>query len=353
MNRLGNQLLAVACLWATITVGQGITAAEYFWDSDPGAGNGTAMTAQDGNFGDALEAILLETSTLPSVGPHVLGIRARDINNTWGPVFSTVVVVEPSLVNAPEIRVSLAEYFWDTDPGAGSGMAMVAFDGNFNAALEQILVEATALPAPGAHVLGMRARDANNAWGPVFRVVVDVMQGAVSFPEIRISAAEYYLNDDPGEGAGTPMLASDGNFDAALEAIRGGGIPVPVLAGPNVLYLRARDPNNNWGPSFGIVVSIDTTITGTVSVPEFMDDRHVVLLPNPAINGDGFLVRLSEAMGVVRVLLVDAGGRQVAEHHFQGGNELRVPLHGLAGGMYHVGVLPRDGRATWRKLLVH
>ena len=353
MRTLGNLLLAtVLCvpLWGNA---QGVTAAEYFWDSDPGAGNGTAMTAVDGNFGDALEAILAETTTLPTTGAHTLGIRARDANNTWGPAFTTVVVVEPSVSTVPEIRVSLAEFFWDTDPGAGNGTAMVAFDGNFDAALEQVLVETSTMPAPGPHVLGMRARDANNTWGPVFRVVVDVLEGAVSFPEIRISAAEYYLNDDPGPGAGTPMLASDGNFDAALEAIRGGGIPVPVLAGPNVLYLRARDANNGWGPSFGIVVNIDTTITGTVAVPEFHDERSVVLLPNPAAGGDGFTVQLSSAVGEVRVLLVDGGGRLVAEHHYHGGTELRVPLGGLAHGMYHVGILPRDGAATWRKLLVH
>lgn len=346
-------LLAAALLCSTTLVGQGITAAEYYWDSDPGAGNGTPMAAVDGNLSDALEAILLETATLPAQGPHTLGIRVRDANNNWGPVFTTVVVVDPSIVTAPEINVTLAEYFWDSDPGAGNGIPLLAFDGNFDAALEQLLLETNTLPATGAHVLGLRARDANAAWGPVFSVVVDVMEGAVSFPDINLTAAEYYLNDDPGPGAGTPMLASDGSFDMALEAIRGGGIPVPVLAGPNVLYLRARDANNNWGPSFGIVVNIDTTITGTVEVPEFVDDRTVVLLPNPARNGDGFLVRFSSPMADVQVLVMDAGGRQVAEHHFQGGTELHIPLNGLATGIYQVGILPREGRATWRKLLVH
>lgn len=354
MNRLGNIVMAVSLLCSTTLVGQGVTAAEYFWDTDPGVGNGTTLQAVDGTFGQALEAVLAETSSLPPLGPHKLGIRVRDVNNNWGPVFTTIVVIDPSIITAPDIQVTVAEYFWDNDPGQGNGTAMLAFDGNYNSALEAIVAVTATLPPVGAHVLRMRARDANNTWGPLFSVVVDVMPGVVSFPEVKVTAAEYYLNDlDPGPGNGTPMVAVDGNFNTALEALRGGGIPAPVIAGPNVLWLRARDANGNWGPSFGIVANIDTTIAGTVDVPEFVDDRSVVLLPNPAMSGDGFMVRLSEAKGEVRVLLVDAGGRQVAEHQFQGGAELLIPLNGLATGIYHVGILPRDGRATWRKLLVH
>jgi hypothetical protein len=330
-----------------------ITVAEYFWDTDPGAGNGLPMLAFDGNFNSALEQVMVETTTLPSVGSHVLNIRARDANNAWGPVFSAVMSIEPSIFTAPEINITVAEYFWDNDPGAGNGLPMLAFDGNFNSALEQVMVETATLPAVGSHVLGMRARDVNNAWGPAFRVVVDVLNGAVSFPEIRITAAEYYLNEgDPGPGNATPMIAVDGNFDGALEAMRGGGIPAPVNAGANVLWLRARDASGAWGPSFGIVVNIDTTIAGTVDVPEFVHDRNVVLLPNPTTAESGFIIRFSEASHDVRVVLMDAAGKQVAEYRSTSGGDLHVPLSGHARGMYHVGIFQHDARPVWRKLLV-
>jgi len=354
MNMLRNILSTVALCCSVALVAQGITAAEYFWDTDPGAGNGLAMSAVDGNFGAALEQVLAETSTLPTQGPHTLGFRARDVNNNWGPVFSTVVIIEPSLLTAPEINITLGEYFWDTDPGAGNGLPMVAFDGNFNSALEQVMVETATLPSVGSHVLGMRARDANNVWGPAFRVVVDVLNGAVSFPEIKVTAAEYYLNEgDPGPGNATPMIATDGNFNGALEAIRGGGIPAPVNAGANVLWMRARDANGAWGPSFGIVVNIDTTIAGTVEVPEFVDDRSVVLLPNPTTAASGFTIRFSDASHDVRVVLMDAKGRMVAEHRFAASNEVLVPLADLATGLYHVGIHYREGPPKWRRLVVH
>lgn len=353
MNTLRNILTTVALCCSVALAAQGITAAEYFWDTDPGVGNGLAMSAVDGNLGAALEQILAETSTLPAQGPHTLGMRARDVNNNWGPVFSTVIIVEPSLLTAPEINITVAEYFWDTDPGAGNGLPMLAFDGNFNSALEQVMVETSTLPAVGSHVLGMRARDANSAWGPAFRVVVDVLNGAVSFPEIKITAAEYYLNEgDPGPGNATPMIATDGNFDSALEAIRGGAVPAPVNAGANVLWMRARDASGAWGPSFGIVVNIDTTIAGTVDVPEFVDERSVVLLPNPTSAAHGFTIRFSEVVSDVRIVLIDASGKQVAEYSSVSGNDVYVPLGIHAPGMYHVGIFQREGKPVWRKLMV-
>ena len=347
-------LFAALLLTASITVmGQGVTAAEYYWDNDPGAGNGIAMQALDGGFGQAVEAILLETSALPAVGPHTLGIRVRDANSNWGPTFTTVVVVDLAIANAPDIEVTHAEYFWDNDPGAGNGTAMLAFDGNYNDALEAIMLETATLPAVGIHLLHIRARDANNAWSAPFRVIVDVMPGAVSFPEIKVSAAEYFVDTDPGEGNGTPMLAVDGNFGSALEGLRGGAIPV-VEAGVNVLWLRARDANGAWGPSFGIVANIDTTVTDiTTAVPAFADTRDMVLLPNPAGAESGFIIRFSEMHGDARVVLVDAAGRTVAEHHASAATQLEVPLQGITPGVYQVGVHFREGRPEWRRLVVH
>lgn len=353
-RKMIRNLLAALLLPASIAaMGQGVSAAEYFWDNDPGAGNGTAMQAFDGDFGQAMETILLEAATLPTVGSHTLGMRARDVHNNWGPLFTTVVVVEPSIVAAPDIEVTSAEYFWGSDPGAGNGTAMVAFDGNFNDAIEAIVLEASALPAIGAHVLHIRARDANGAWGPAFSVVVDVLPGVVSFPEVKVAAAEYYVNDDPGAGLGTPMLAVDGNFGSALEGLRGGGLPV-VEAGVNVLWLRARDAHGAWGPSFGIVANIDTTVTDiTTAVPAFADTRDMVLLPNPAAAEGGFIIRFSEMHGEARVVLVDAAGRTVAEHRASAAMQLEVPLQGIAPGTYHVGVHFREGRPEWRRLVVH
>jgi hypothetical protein len=343
-------LTALLALCLGTAHAQRVANAEYFWDTDPGAGLASPMNALDGAYDAALEAIFMETSTLPGIGAHTLGIRVKDQQNNWGPTFTTVVVVEPSLVTAPEIKITQAEYFWDTDPGQGSATPMIAFDGNFNDALEAIGAETSALPTTGVHVLHVRSKDAVGAWSAPFRVVVDVVGGVVTFPEIRVAAAEYYVNDDPGPGNGTPMLAVDSDFSAALEALRGGGIPVPVIAGVNVLWLRAKDVNDAWGPSFGVVVNIDTTITGTVGVPTLLA-IDMQLWPNPTQANEGFTISFDRAVGQVQVRVLDASGRVVHEQRAQHERRIPVMLPGTAPGVYHVGVFV-DGVPRWERVVL-
>lgn len=239
-----------------------VTTAEYFWNTDPGQGNATAMLAFDGNFNQAIETALANMASLPQTGTHKLSIRVRAANNSWSPLYSTVVQVQPTLPANRPVSVSAAEYFWNTDPGQGNATAMLAFDGNFNQAIETALANLSSLPATGNHKLSIRVKDATNNWGPVFSTVVQVQAPLAAPRPVRVSLAECYFDTDPGTGNGTPMLAFDGNFNQAIETLTGGNLPTPVTAGWHALYIRVRDGAQNWGPAFGVVVEIDTTIGG-------------------------------------------------------------------------------------------
>ncbi len=345
-------LLATLCVLCLGTAfAQRVDNAEYFWDTDPGVGNALPLGATDGAFDAAVESLLLQTGTLPAVGAHTLGIRVKDQQNNWGPTFTTVVEIAASAVGLPDIQVTQAEFFWDSDPGAGNGTPMLAFDGNYNGALEAIALETSTLPAEGEHVLHVRARDTNGAWSLPFRLVVEVLGGTVTFPEIQVSAAEYFVDIDPGPGLGTPMLAADNAFDAALEALVGGGIPVPVTAGVNVLWMRVKDIHNAWGPAFGVVVNIDTTITGTVGEdPPVTNDPR--LWPNPARAEDGFTITLDRTADLVQVRVLDGAGRIVKDIRAQREQRFAVALPGVAPGVYHVSVIV-DGVPHWERLVLH
>lgn len=237
-----------------------VSLAEYFWDTDPGQGNATLLLAFDGAYDQALETVFQSGIALPSVGIHKFFMRVHDAENHWGPAFSTIVNITPSLLSIRQIKVSTAECFWDNDPGFGNGIAMLAFDGAYNEAVEVLIKNGINLPANGIHKFNVRVRDAENKWGNTFGVVVDITPSLLTSRAIKIIAAEYFFDVDPGNGNATPMLAFDGNFNSAIESIKGGNIPSPVLMGKHVLYLRVKSASGQWGSKFGIVVNMDIDI---------------------------------------------------------------------------------------------
>lgn len=87
-----------------------ISQAEYFWDTDPGTGNGTPVLAADGTFDDVAEQISQTDIATPGVGLHKFCIRIKDNTGVWGPVFTNIIEVQ-SNEGFTKIAVSQAEYF--------------------------------------------------------------------------------------------------------------------------------------------------------------------------------------------------------------------------------------------------
>jgi len=231
-----------------------INQAEYFWDTDPGQGNGTAVLAADGNFASAFEQLSKTGIAAPSAGLHKFNIRVKDNTGAWGPVFTNVINVT-QLVTSTVVSISQAEYFWDTDPGQGNGTAVLAADGNFASAFEQLSKTGITAPAAGLHKFNIRIKDNTGVWGPVFTNVINVSSLVTSTP-LAISQAECFWDTDPGQGNGTVLLAFDGNFNSAFEKVFNAEVAVPQTAGLHVFNVRIKDNTNVWGPVFKNVISI-------------------------------------------------------------------------------------------------
>ncbi|MBL7939783.1 MAG: T9SS type A sorting domain-containing protein [Flavobacteriales bacterium] len=152
----------------------GVQQAEYFWDTDPGPGNGTPMSAADGAFNNVIEAIMAQAPLPSPVGAHRLGVRSKDQDGAWGPLFSIVVDIWPNFTTWPDVHLQNAEYFFDDDPGLGQGTPMLSADGAFDNVIETVRGAAIPPVQEGIHVLRMRAQDLQGEWGPVFSVVVNV-----------------------------------------------------------------------------------------------------------------------------------------------------------------------------------
>ncbi|HRG88472.1 MAG TPA: hypothetical protein PLW44_05585, partial [Chitinophagales bacterium] len=226
-----------------------IRAAEYFWDTDPGYGNGTALLVFDGNFNEALEQVYKNTTTLPAAGIHLFNIRVRDSENNWGALFKKAVQLGDVVTTPRLLTVKTAEYFWDTDPGYGSATTLLAFDGNFNEALENVYTNTALLPGTGLHLFNIRIKSENNTWGPLFKKPVQLGDVLTTPRLLTVKAAEYFWDTDPGYGSANTLLAFDGNFNEAMESVMTNNATLPVH-GMHLFNIRIKSENNTWGPLF-------------------------------------------------------------------------------------------------------
>lgn len=129
-----------------------IVAAEYFIDTDPGVGNGTAFTVSPAEDSIVVN-VGVPTGALGG-GYHTLYVRARNSNGVWSQYEGRTFFVKPTII--------AAEYFVDKDPGAGNGTPIPVTPGE-----DSITVSAGVIPTcidSGRHLLFIRTKDNNNTW---------------------------------------------------------------------------------------------------------------------------------------------------------------------------------------------
>jgi hypothetical protein len=138
-------------------------------------------------------------------------------------------------------NINRLEYYIDADPGFGNGTAVT-----FTAA--STINEAFNIPlssvGDGFHFVGIRAKNDANKWStvvmrPFFK---ERIVGAAS-PFGLVTAMEYFIDNDPGFGSGTPVsftpatTTTDFVFVAPLTT---------VSNGMHWLSVRAKDNANKW-----------------------------------------------------------------------------------------------------------
>jgi carboxypeptidase T len=73
-----------------------------------------------------------------------------------------------------------------------------------------------------------------------------------------VNAGQYYVDVPPwAGGTAVAMTATDGNFNSSSELIRALNVSTTGLSpGVHKIYIRARDANNNWGPTAVVNLTI-------------------------------------------------------------------------------------------------
>ncbi len=226
-----------------------ILAAEYFFDTDPGAGLGTPMNI---SAADTAEYYTGFSVTGLTIGFHNVYIRVMDTFHRWSlhrqeSFYIHEIPAAIPVANQPPITSS--EYFVDLnintkpDPGVGNGTTVPLTPGDmvdvsFGYPVDTLLV--------GIHYIAARVIDQGRKWSnsmPGTFYIYDTTRRNVETIQPPILAAEYFLDTDPGVGNGNPLSVTPGD-----QVTWDGGIPMGATSlGTHNLYLRVKDSGKKWG----------------------------------------------------------------------------------------------------------
>jgi hypothetical protein len=314
-----------------------ITAAEFFVDTDPGVGNGTAVAVTPG--ATVTFTTNINTTSL-SAGFHFAAFRTRDAEGKWGLYETRGFYISTATANVGNIVA--AEFFIDTDPGAGSGTAITIVPGTM---VTFVATVPTTSLAPGFHFAAIRTKDAEGKWGlyEARGFYITTQSNNVG----NIVTAEYFIDADPGVGNGSAITVPNAatiNQDFILN------IPVGTTNGQHLLAVRFRDADGKWG-----LFDFDTIdVSGVVLPLQFLQfeaykNQQQVLLKwktSEEVNTSHFEVERSfngvDFINIGRVAAQNRPGTH--EYTFTD----RQPRKGL--NLYRLKQVDVDGRSEYSRI---
>ncbi|NUO20426.1 hypothetical protein HUU59_13350 [bacterium] len=241
-----------------------VLAAEYFFNQDPGAGNGVSLAITPG--AEISVTASLDVDALAN-GLNTLYLRVLDDRGLWSLADSRQFYKLSLNPSQPDIVA--AEYFFNQDPGAGNGISL-AVAAAPNIAISE-LIDISSLPY-GLNSISLRTRDSRNLWSMAASRVFYTLPDFSGTSDQLLADAEYYVNVDPGPGNGIPFLPEDGAWDEDVEEVSESIAGIPI--GRHVLGVRFRDNRGQW--------------SGTV-IDSFVVGPLLTILPQspPVLNWQG------------------------------------------------------------------
>jgi hypothetical protein len=313
-----------------------ITAAELFIDSDPGVGNGTAITPI--SSGNTVSFTTPIPTTSLATGFHFLAIRTKDNNGQWGLYESRGFYISTAASNATDITA--AEFFVDNDPGVGNGTVITPITSG-NTVSFTTSIATTAL-APGFHFLAIRTKNNSGQWGLYESRGFYISTATTNMPDM--TAAEYFIDTDPGVGNATPISIPAGQtFSQALPLL----VPIGTSQGNHFIAIRFKDADGHWG-----LYDFDTiTVSGTIpviglSLMAQKREQKIALqwFTLSEYNSSHFeLERSNDGLRFEKITQVAAAGSSNSRRDY--GYIDAMPLNG--NNHYRIRQVDRDGKAAY------
>ena len=249
-----------------------------------------------------------------------------------------------------QLNITRVEYFIDTDPGFGAALSIPV------AAAPDIADFSVSIPlasaTEGFHNLFLRSLDANGNWSVTNKTA---FYKTVFSALPNILKAEYFIDADPGFGAGNniPVTASSNLQDRSVVIPLAG-----VSDGFHNVYIRSLDANGRWSvtnkmafyktvsralpnivkaeyfidtdPGFGAATSITVTASGNI-------DDGSVIIP---------LTGVSDGFHNVYIRSLDANGRWSVTNKMAFYKTMSSALPNIVKAEYFIDTDPGFGAAT-------
>lgn len=211
-----------------------IISGEWFVDTDPGVGNGTAYAFTPGIISSA--TISVPTTGLAQ-GTHIFYSRVKDNSGRWSHYEQSYFYIFDNTSSSSSIAAG--EWFIDTDPGVGNGTAFTPTAGVNSSTAFSI---PTAGVSSGFHTLYIRVKDNLGKWSHYEQAYFYILDNT-STPSTSFVRGEYFFNNDPGLGNGT-------NFSVPNQSsITGLPISIPSTGlpdGDHTVSVRLLDNMGKW-----------------------------------------------------------------------------------------------------------
>jgi hypothetical protein len=299
---------------------------EYYFDTDPGYGLGTAV-ALPATPGTTLTNLPFTVSLAPlTAGFHTLFVRSRAGGSKWSQTYRQILYREPVTSATPLPALAGAEYFVDADPGYGAGTAVAITGGGANAAGVAFTVGLSGV-APGFHSLSVRSKDALGNWSQTYRQIFYVEPPTTTAPPANLAAVEYFVDTDPGYGLGSSAPITGGGTNATGVSFSVGLGTLPV--GFHTLFYRVKDAAGKWSQTQDRLF--------------YVDDRTVANVPN--INKAEYFFDTDPGYGLGVDVPIATPATNLTNLN------LLADASALAIGQHRLFVRVRDANGNWSQVL--
>ena len=220
-----------------------ITAAEYFWDTDPGLGNGTAISLTDVNTDSSWANVAAPAGAL-AAGMHKLYVRYLDDEGVWSAAEGQYIYIFGGgpASNFDARTITQAEYYFDN-------LAPTIIDVADNAEVDVAALANSAGIGYGLHRLFVRYLDEGGAWSGAEGRYIFVFQPWTSdYETVVVTQMEFHFDTlapvivdvADGETVNLAELASTAGLDFGLHR----------------LYVRYLDDRGLWSGNEGRYIYI-------------------------------------------------------------------------------------------------